>query len=545
MKKSFSLKKHPMYVICPVALALFLLAFFVSGIQIIRTQEIDYDAAYNAQVALRYLNEGVYGIYYPSPATFPNLITTGQTVILPTILLYRIFGVRMITTGLVPLLYATAALFLLFLLLRRSFSAKNTGGICSILFPVLIVILMPGSDYLFLSVSTQLWGESASCFYTILAVFLFALSMKGKHGLMMRFFSGMALISALISKTSAICIVIVFLLCLFLCSLLFQRLSLLSAPVCLLGCGAGFFLWESIKCVQLKGWQNVFQWWINERLNAKAQTATETLFGSISPELIKERFLWVSQFLFEKPAFMSFLLLALPFFGVLLLFLLRKKNAESADTLLPMVILGLCGVSLPIYYIFFGNVGLRYPRRQEVYVFLSLAFAFYLAFFLIGMLLEELSTSTGFCRDLGVSAFTLCIVFLASNLMHTTVAENYRDWFSPKELSDGAFNTLMCAETVKQLPEDVVIFTHDYYQMPQISLLSDRQFVPFMSMDHPTDHTAYFLAGTEESPEGYDSYQDWLSQFYEIQTVFQYPRKEKDVFTETGNLYYLTPRKEK
>lgn len=525
------------------AFAIFLLAFFISGVQLIRTQEIDYDAAYNAQVALRYLNEGVYGIYYPSPATFPNIITTGQTVILPAILLYYLFGVRMITTGLVPLLYATASLFFLFLLLRSSISVKKTDHICSVLFPVLIVIMMPGSDYLFLSVSTQLWGESASLFYTILACHLFSASMKGRHRLLMQFSSGMALISALISKTSAICIVIVYLLCLFLCSLLFRRLSLLSAPVCLLGCGAGFFLWESIKCVQLGGWKNVFQWWMNERLNAKAQTATETLFGSISPHQVQERFLWVSQFLFEKPVFMSFLLLVLPFIGIILVLILRKKNADLAYTLLPMEILGLTGVSLPIYYVFFGNVGLRYPRRQEVYVFLSLVFAFYLAFFLIKVFMDALSSAAGLHRDLYVSAFTLCIVFLASNLMHTTVAENYRDWFKPKELSDGAYNMLMCAETVKQLPEDIVIFTHDYYQMPHISLLSNRQFVPFMSREHPLAQPSYFLTGTEESPEGYDSYLDWLTQFYDVQPVFQYPKKENGAVTETGNLYYLTPKK--
>ncbi len=543
MKNRFHLTTKAMCAICYAAFSIFILIFFISGIQSIRTQEIDYDAAYNAQVALRFLNEGVYGIYYPSPATFPNIITTGQTVILPTILLYHLFGVRMITTGLMPLLYSTASLVILFFLLRLSFSSAKKPDILSILFPIFIVILMPGSDYLFLSVSTQLWGESASLFYTLLACLLLAVSLRVKHALIPLFFSGMALMSALISKTSAICIVIVFLLCLFLGSLLFRKFSLLSAPVCLLGCGAGFFLWESIKCIQLNGWRNVFQWWMNERLNAKAQTATESLFGTISPELIKERFLWVSQFLFEKPPFMTFLLLTLPFFGVILLFHQRKRHIESAVTILPMVILGLSGVSLPIYYVFFGNVGLRYPRRQEAYVFLSLVFAFYIVFFLIKAFFTTCKTDTGFHRDLCVSGLTLCFVFLASNLMHTTVMENYSDWFKPKTLSDEAYNMLMCAETVRQLSEDVVIFTHDYYQMPQISLLSNRQFVPFMSMVHPAKQSAYFLTGTEESPEGYDSYLDWLSQFYEVEIVFQYPRKEKDVFTETGNLYYLTPRK--
>lgn len=545
MKNIFHLKIQSMYGICYVAFAIFILVFFVSGIQTIRTQEIDYDAAYNAQVALRYLNEGVYGIYYPSPATFPNIITTGQTVILPTILLYHLFGVRMLTTGLTPLLYSTASLIILFFLLRLSFSSEKKPTILSTLFPIVIVILMPGSDYLFLSVSTQLWGESASLFYTILACLLLAVSLRVKHALMPLFFSGMALISALISKTSAICIVIVFLLSLFLASLLFRKLSLLSAPVCLAGCGVGFFLWESVKCVQLNGWENVLRWWINERLNAKAQTATEYLFGSISSELIKERFLWVSQFLYEKPAFMSFLLLTLPFFGVILLFILRKKNMDSADTLLPMVILGLCGVSLPIYYVFFGNIGLRYPRRQEAYVFLTLVFGFYIVFFLIRLFFMLCKTLTGSPRDLCVSGLTLCLVFLASNLMQSTVADNYRDWIKPKELSDEAYNMLMCAETVKQLPKDVVIFTHDYYQMPQISLLSNRQFVPFMSIEHPSEQPAYFLTGTEESPEGYASYLNWLAQFYDIQTIFQYPRKENDVFTETGNIYYLTPKKSK
>ena len=266
-------------------------------------------------------------------------------------------------------------------------------------------------------------------------------------------------------------------------------------------------------------------------------------FGD-NPELIKERFVWVCEFLDEKPAFMSFLLLTLPICGAVLLLVLRKKKPESAVAMLPMVILGLAGVSLPIYYVFFGNVGLRYPRRQEAYVFLSLAFAFYFVCFLIRELTDAMDKAAGFRRDLCISGFTLCLVFLASNLMHMTVWENVADWLKPKTLSDGAYNSLQCAEAVKQLPEGVVIYAHDYYQMPQISLLADRQFVPFMSVDHPTGEEAYFVTGTEETPEGYDSYLSWLSEYYDCELVFQYPKKGNDPAAETGNIYHLTQKKD-
>ena len=107
-----------------VFLFLFSILFFTDGINTITTQLLAYDEAYNATVAANVFRYGEYRVSYPDNIVFYNMITTGETVILPTAALYTLFGINNITSTLVALLYALLSIWCMWILLNTVLKGK-------------------------------------------------------------------------------------------------------------------------------------------------------------------------------------------------------------------------------------------------------------------------------------------------------------------------------------------------------------------------------------------------------------------------------------
>ena len=93
--------------------------FFTDGWNCAKYQVIGYDEGYNATVAANLAQTGEYKVSYPEDIVFYNRISTGAPVIVPAALVYHFFGINAVTTNMVPLLYGTLSIFLLYFLRKR------------------------------------------------------------------------------------------------------------------------------------------------------------------------------------------------------------------------------------------------------------------------------------------------------------------------------------------------------------------------------------------------------------------------------------------
>lgn len=100
----------------------------------------DYDSNYNGTVAMNVYKYGEYRTSYSESIIFNNLITTGETVILPTAFLYSLFGVSNVTTCLMPFLYSIALLIMSYVVLLLAFSKSRYKYILCALVLFVVVI---------------------------------------------------------------------------------------------------------------------------------------------------------------------------------------------------------------------------------------------------------------------------------------------------------------------------------------------------------------------------------------------------------------------
>lgn len=82
-----------------------IILFIMNELNAVQYQLLTYDESYNATVAANVARYGEYRVSYPSKSVFYNMITTGETMLLPTALVYKLFGINTITSSIIPLVY--------------------------------------------------------------------------------------------------------------------------------------------------------------------------------------------------------------------------------------------------------------------------------------------------------------------------------------------------------------------------------------------------------------------------------------------------------
>lgn len=219
------------------------------------------DGAWNAQVADVFARTGRYAVSYPQEEAFYVPITTGQTVLLPVALVYRIFGVSQMSSAVVPLLYMSAAVLAMLVVFRRYFAACGYAPVPGAMLSGSCTMVCFFFYSLFGRYAHQVLGEGAA-----LAFLMGACLMLGRYTQTHRgadaLLCGGLLACALITKTVTMCFIAVFGLLILLECFVTRRFSVTLIFYLAAGFAAAFCALEAFKLVQLDGSIGTYlRWW--------------------------------------------------------------------------------------------------------------------------------------------------------------------------------------------------------------------------------------------------------------------------------------------
>lgn len=219
------------------------------------------DGSWNAQVAEMFARTGRYAATYPVEDTFCVYITTGQTVLLPAALAFRLGGVSELTAAIVPVLYMCATLLALLAVLFRFFRSIPVSSVCRAVLCSVSALFCFFTFSLYGRYAYQLLGEGAGLLFLVLAcLFLagYAQTRRRRDALA----CGAMLACALITKTVAVCFVLVFLLLMLLECLLTRRFPISFLFYLLAGFILAFGALESFKFFQFgRSRYKWREWW--------------------------------------------------------------------------------------------------------------------------------------------------------------------------------------------------------------------------------------------------------------------------------------------
>lgn len=470
MKKISSVKWNVDCTIGMVILFTFTLVMLFDFLNYIQYSMLGYDEAYNATVAANYMKYGEYKVSYPLDVLFYNKITTGETVLLPTALLYSLFGINNITTSIVPVMYSVLCVWVIYFLISGCLK-ENSGARYSI--SSLIVIALILSDGLYYNISTRLVGETASIFFILLSFTLFHYYMKNNEKQWVLAFVGALVMTSFLTKSATIFIMLSF------CGLLLietgvsKNLTWRGLAVFFTGMILGFVIIESFKLNQLGGMDNFVKWWQNEWIDMLDQSGgvnTSYSFG--------DKITYLSTIFYGcNKYFCVFMVL----FPILIYFYLiykstkRNINPNEEQILknhITMSILGICGSSLIIYFLLFGGSGLFYARRHEINeVLVKISAIYFICYFLLNLLknihYNKFYKMFGIVSSIFVLQLIVPLNTVNSNLglyCHKIKEPSYNEKLMTQFLQE-----------VDNLPQNATLFVAGWWQEPNISLFLDRK----------------------------------------------------------------------
>lgn len=470
-------------------ISLFSLFFLWDCINVIQYQVIEYDEGYNATVAANVMRYGEYRVSYPSDTIFYNKITTGEMVLLPTALLYKIWGINSVTSSIVAVVYGLGCIFAVWGLLKvclKDFTSKpNTLAAVG-------CILLILSDSIFEYVSTHLIGETAALFFILIGfIFIKRFYDSGKPRYF--FLSGCMFAFSFLTKSSMIFIVSSIMGLIAMETLLVKSISLKHTGIFISGFACGFFVLDAYKLFQLGGISPYLKWWADEWGNMLSQSS-----GIDTTYSIADKIIFLKEIFSGCNAYLCVLLTILPVV-VWLAMVVRKllgKAAAANDGLKVMTLSGICGSSLIAFFVLLGGSGLVYARRHEVNQFLVRLYAIFFALVLIAYAIRKIEVKRQICA---VGLLLAAGVTFAATVPIATVKLNYYLYVS-KEHENVYPATLMdeFLDEVDQLPEDAVLYCAGWWQEPDVSLYLDRDMKDIFDIIYAGEalsENGYFIVG--------------------------------------------------
>lgn len=467
------------------------IAFFAfRGVNEISNTVISYDEAYNATVSANLERYGEYRVSYPSDIKFYNKITTGQTVLVPTAVLYYIFGIDDFTSGIVPLAYGIGCFVLLFILLCELLKDNEFKHIIS---AVMVMVLFL-SDFYFFYCSTRLIGEIAALFFVLISALGIVLYNKKNNNIYM-LISGAAIIATYLTKSSMIFILVTFWGLIFIATFLEKKIEKRAFVFFGIGNVASFFLLDLIKLFQLGSLQNYFKWYKDEWLNMMDQSSGIDM----SMTLIEK--LDTFQSLLNPNKVVNIILIILPVVVYIISFIanLMKKDNVLKDKM-AVVFWGMAGSSLPIYYILLGGSGLNYPRRLSVNTILIkifwLVFWINIAERFFGLIKKKKNLKYEISCIILSAVIIMIAVFTITplNVIKESINRYVNEYVSP-EYSYGLMQEFL--REVNDLPEDSTLYVNGWWQEPDVTLFLNRKMTDISTTDSNTiiRDNSYFLIG--------------------------------------------------
>ena len=485
MKKKFSADKI-VGILVMVAFTILLTTDFINSA---KHSVIHFDAAYNASVAANYARYGEYRVSYPAEIVFYNMITTGQTVLLPTALVYRLFGISNLSTCIVPIVYGILTVWAMWLLmvmcLKRFHFGVHTGS-------AVAVGLLVLSDGLFYFIASRLIGEIAALFF-VLVTFISIVRDRSTGKSWNMILAGASMTAAFLTKSSMIFIAVSLLGMLIAETVFTKTINGKALLMFLVGMAVGMMILEPFKLFQLGGVTNYLGWWKNEWQNMLNQSSGVDTTYSIAYkfEFLESIFAGCNRY------FCAFLLL-LPVFLYAEFFFdgIKRKNTNPPEMpIMPMV--GVCGASLIVFFVLLGGAGLAYDRRHEVNAVLVRLFAVYQIVY-ISLSALECFRHKGFGRNSAMRCVGLVLSFLLliQAIPLKVVRTNLIDYLDKQAVDEYELQLMdEFLNEIDSLPAHATLFTAGWWQVPNVTLALDREMTDLLQPIVQIPPESYFLSG--------------------------------------------------
>ena len=466
-------KKNIELFIAIIIVLLFSLFFAYDGINSIKYNFLTYDEAYNATVSFNMFKYGKYMISYPGFYLFHNYITTGPLVLLPTALLFKLFGVSNTACRLIPLLFGICDIALIFIIFSLLFKKIKYRYIVS----SIITILLCLSNSLFYQISTSLLGESSALFFVLLSL-LFLLIYNNTSRTKYIFLSGGVLSLALLTKISTIFIVAT-LFTLLLYERILKNIKTKQLLYFLVGFICLFVIHELFKLYQYGNLIDYFKYWINEFKYMLLQSSGSKEYVSITTKFnyfydIFENNKFVSLIMCISPCILYLIIKKNTLFKKDLSFLKKDKNMMS------MILFGISGASLILFFLVFATNDLMYARRHIINTLLVEIFFIYLVIILINYWYKKKKSIMCTITLLVIFVLLFPIKSLANNIINLKNKE--RDY----DVRYVYLNEMY--KTIDSLGKDAVIYTIDWWQEPNVTLKYKNSIIMKNILDLPLDY---------------------------------------------------------
>lgn len=488
---------------------------------------ISFDDAYNAQVSKNFAEFNKYETSYPETIVFSNVITTGPTMLVPTGILFKAFGISELSIGLVPLIYSCIVLISIWILCLKIFERIKYRIVLSTLLTIFFVLINSWINYL----SIILLGEIASFAFTLLATIElvnFFRKSKTKYIYMCGFFMA----NSFVSKSSQIFMCITITGCLLVNIFLFGKIKVKQWLLYILGVINGLFIWDIFKLFQFGSINGVIQWWIDEKANMFNQTQTVSVFDNFSIGLIRERFLYVNQII-RAPYWLIVIYLIIPIIFFIILLSMNKQNNNAYQA---VCFYSLACESLIVYFVLFGSEGLMYARRMAVYGDGLVLFDWIIISCFFIMYKERNKRKY---LSVVIAGMVCCIGLYGNNEL---IYANCSSLICKETQSEDKKSTELLVNYINQLPEDAVLYTYGWWQAPEVSLFLNKVFKDISStypnIENINFDKSYFIVGSLVEPPTWvwsGDFDSYLNQLFTTELIYQ--DKENDY---TRCVYKLT-----
>ena len=377
------------------------------------------DGAWNAQVADVFARTGSYAVSYPSPAAFFVPITTGQTVLLPVALLYKLFGVSPVTSAAVPVVYMAGTVVLLLLFLRRFFSAGGMGRGAAAALSAVCAAMCYFFYALYGRYAYQVLGEGAALAFLLLAGVLLSRYARTESPVS-AMLCGAMLACALITKTVAVCFLMVFALMILIECLLTRRFSPTLILWLCIGFAAALCMLEALKFIQLGcSVRKYVTWWIDTihysfGLSAASAKEETSLLARLTANVQAAADLFAAG---QVPALLVMLLIAPACYLVSACARLTKRKDPFAEPDgFALLALGLGGDGFIVAAILFTSQSMFGERRTLLHGVFFLAFVLAIAVECICLALKKRRVWTSAAALLCLYASLCCLPHAASGV---------------------------------------------------------------------------------------------------------------------------------
>ena len=471
-----------------IVLAAFLL-IFTDGLNVIQYRMLYYDDAYNATVAANFIRYGEYRVSFPDDITFYNPITTGITAILPAALLFKLFGISSFTASLTPLLYGVFNLWLFWYLLSICLASKSKHNYSlSAVFAVLLIL----ACYVYQMICENLWGETASCTFQLLAA-IFMRKHLSNHKLSYMAWSGAMVAMAFLTKSAMIFFMTVWFTVILIEAFYTRSITKKAARSWYLGWAGGFIFTDAFKFYQLGGFIPYLRWWKHEWINMMTQSAGHGDKPSIPVKIESLSTLFYNNCYFS---------LAIIGIAAVLYFIIvyrsHKQKKQPDHDLLSMSIYGVGGASLLVYYILFGGNGLMHRTRLSIYIlFIKMLIVFLLCLLIIHIVKQIRNrNNTIFSRPKVIGQSILAIVTCCLLFPYEYLNRNINMYI--EKTDDYSYEQKLVTEflgEVDALPEDATLYVAAWWHVPHVTLYLDRKMTSIYEKKPVDYNKGYFLVG--------------------------------------------------